>query len=272
MIAWADAGFCPPEPVAGGSGPLEFHMIRAVFSLVAFIALTVLGAVVSILIGPFTRSGDAVLAVARVWSRVIIRIAGVRIRARFAVPLDPKRPYIFASNHLSSLDIWALFVVTPVGFRFIAKKQLGQIPLFGWAMKAGRFIFIDRQNAVAARRSIEEAARRISQGVSVLIFPEGTRSRDGRLLPFKKGGFHLAIDSGVEIVPVAIRGTAELMPASSLLLRAGEAFVEFGAPIPTTGLTAADRTPLLKQVHARVAEMLGQPVDEASKAADSGTC
>jgi 1-acyl-sn-glycerol-3-phosphate acyltransferase len=173
--------------------------------------------------------------------------------------LDPKQPYVVMANHLSAVDIWAVFLSVPFPLRFIAKKQLGQIPLFGWAMRAGRFIFIDRQNAAAARRSIDEAAARIGKGCSVVIFPEGTRSRDGRLAPFKKGGFHLAINSGAQIVPVAIRGSREIMPRGSLLIRPGTVDIEIGEPIPTTGLGAGDREALLDQVHARIAAMLGEP-------------
>jgi 1-acyl-sn-glycerol-3-phosphate acyltransferase len=167
-------------------------------------------------------------------------------------------------NHLSSVDIWAVFLAVPVPLRFIAKKQLGQIPLFGWAMRAGRFIFIDRQNAASARRSIDEAADRIRKGTSVVIFPEGTRSRDGRLAAFKKGGFHLAINSGADIVPVAIRGSREVMPRGSLLIRPGTVEIEIGEPIPTAGLRTEDRDAMVAKVHARVAEMLGQPALSSS--------
>src|SRR5213078_3864411 len=112
-------------------------------------------------------------------------------------------------------------------------------------MRAGRFIFIDRQNAISARRSIERAKERIRAGTSVLLFPEGTRSRDGQLQPFKKGGFHLAIDAGVPIVPVAIRGTRELMPRGSLRVKPGRVRVTIGEPIPTDGLEVDDRNALL---------------------------
>jgi 1-acyl-sn-glycerol-3-phosphate acyltransferase len=162
------------------------------------------------------------------------------------------------ANHLSTVDIWALFVALPVKIRFIAKKQLGSIPLFGWAMSAGRFIFIDRQNPMAARRSIGEASQRIRSGSSVAIFPEGTRSRDGHLGPFKKGGFHLAIQAGVPIVPVGIRGAHEVMPRGSVILRRGPVFLEVGAPISTKGMTLADRDGLLERVRNEVALLSGQ--------------
>src|SRR4029450_1204528 len=159
-----------------------------------------MGSVGALVLGAVDGSGDLVLWLARIWSRVILGVPGVKLDVTMRARLEPDRPYIFMPNHASMVDIWAVFVAIPASFRFIAKKQLAQIPLFGWAMAAGRFIFIDRQHAASARRSVAEAARRIRAGQSVVIFPEGTRTRDGRLLPFKKGGFHLAMDSGADIV------------------------------------------------------------------------
>jgi 1-acyl-sn-glycerol-3-phosphate acyltransferase len=138
----------------------------------------------------------------------------------------------------------------------IAKKQLARIPLFGWAMWAGRFIFIDRKNAMKARQSIEEAGRRIHGGDSVLLFPEGTRTRDGQLGPFKKGGFHLAIQAGVPIVPVALVGTRALMPRGSLFVRSGEVRVILGQPVETAGMTEEQRDVLLDQVRGQIVAML----------------
>lgn len=232
--------------------------MRAAFSGIAFVFLTILGSLLSVATWPFQKSGDAVLWLARWWSRGVLGSAGVRLRVTSHAKLDPKQPYVVMPNHLSAVDIWAVFLAVPVPLRFIAKKQLGQIPLFGWAMRAGRFIFIDRQNAASARRSIDAAAARIGKGCSVVIFPEGTRSRDGRLGPFKKGGFHLAINSGAQIVPVAIRGSREIMPRGSLLIRSGTVDIEIGEPIPTTGLGAQDREALLEKTRARIAAMLGQ--------------
>ena len=233
-------------------------MIRALLSSVSFVAATILGSVLALMFGAFDRTGDAVLGLARVWSRVILGVPGVRVQVSSRVPLDLKRPYVFVANHASMIDIWAVFIAVPASFRFIAKKQLSYIPLFGWAMSAGRFIFIDRQNPLAARRSIDEAARRIRAGQSVVIFPEGTRTRDGRLGPFKKGGFRLAIDSGAAIVPIAIKGSRELMPRGAALIRAGTVTVDIGEPMPTAGLKTEDRNKLIDAVHARIADMLGE--------------
>ena len=231
-------------------------MIRAVLSLASFVLATLLGSLLALPAGLIDSTGDLVLVLARLWARVLLGAPGVKIEVVQHAALDPKRPYVFMANHASMIDIWAVFVGVPVPLRFIAKKQLGGIPLFGWAMRAGRFIFIDRQNAASARRSIEEAARRIKSGQSVVIFPEGTRTRDGSLGAFKKGGFHLAIDSSADIVPVAIHGSRQLMPRGSALIRAGQVRLELGEPISTAGLGPADRQPLLTRVRGKVAEML----------------
>ena len=234
-------------------------MIRAVLSTVSFLVATLLGSVGALVLGAVDKSGDLVLALARLWSRVILGVPGVKLEVKMRAPLEPGRPYVFMPNHASMVDIWVVFVAIPASFRFIAKKQLASIPLFGWAMAAGRFIFIDRQNAASARRTMDEASRRIRAGQSVVIFPEGTRTRDGRLLPFKKGGFHLAIDSGAAVVPVAIKGSREVMPRGAALIRAGTVTLEVDAPIPTTGLTTSDRDALIEKVRSRVAAMLGEP-------------
>jgi 1-acyl-sn-glycerol-3-phosphate acyltransferase len=231
-------------------------MLRPFFASLSFILATLVGSLLAVPAGIIDRTGELVLVLARLWARAVLRSAGVRLEVRSRAALQPDRPYVFMANHLSTVDIWAVLVAIPVSFRFIAKKQLGAVPFFGWAMRAGRFIFIDRQNAVAARRSIEEAARRIRSGQSVVIFPEGTRSRDGRLASFKKGGFHLALTSGVDIVPVAIRGSDRAMAPGKLLIRCGPVSLEMDDPIPTAGLKPEDRDALVERVRGRIAAML----------------
>ena len=230
--------------------------IRAALTVLFIAVATILGSLAGLVARLVDKSGDLVLDLARGWSRWVTSFAGVKIVVENRANLAPEQPYVFMANHASSLDIWAVFVAIPRRIRLIAKKQLARIPLFGWAMWAGRFIFIDRQNGVAARRSIEVAGQRIHDGVSVLIFPEGTRTRDGTLGPFKKGGFHLAIKAGVPIVPVALRGTRELMPAGSLLLRSGTMTVIIGEPIATQGLSDDERVTLSDRVRSAVESML----------------
>ena len=230
--------------------------MRALATVFFIAVATALGSVFGLLLRLLDRTGDRVLDLARAWSGWVTSFAGVKIVVENRASLDPAQPYVFMANHASSLDIWAAFVAVPRRLRIIAKKQLARIPLFRWVMWAGRFIFIDRKNGVSARRSIEEAGNRIRNGDSVLIFPEGTRTRDGSLGPFKKGGFHLAVRAGVPIVPLALRGTRELMPAGSYLLRAGKVTAIIGEPIPTQGLSEQDRANLHERVRVVVEEML----------------
>lgn len=244
-------------------------VVRPLISLLAFVILTFIGAVLALPAGVVDRSGDLVLVLARWWSRGVLAAAGVRVRVPRPPRLQPGQPYVFMSNHLSTVDIWAALVAVPVGFRFIAKKQLGLIPLFGWAMSAGRFIFIDRKNPAAARRSIDLAATRVRAGQSVVIYPEGTRSRDGRLGPFKKGGFHLAVNAGAAIVPMAVRGSDRLMPRGAPLIRPGEVEVLFGDPIPTAHLTPHQRDAMVDEVRGIVAEMLGETPPDLSKSREA---
>lgn len=241
--------------------------MRPVFNTLAFLVLTLAGALAALASFFVDRSGDMVLVLARLWSRLVMGAVGAKLTVHRRSVLDPARPYVFMANHLSAADIWALFVAVPFPVRMIAKKQLGAIPIFGWAMRAGRFIFIDRQNPAAARRSIDEAARRIRAGQSVLIFPEGTRSRDGTLGPFKKGGFHLAIASGAEIVPVGIRGSREIMPRGSMLIHPGPISVELGAPIATEGLDDVQRRALADRVRDQILAMTTAGINTAPEAA-----
>jgi 1-acyl-sn-glycerol-3-phosphate acyltransferase len=222
--------------------------------------LTVVGAVASISSRLWDSSGDTVFRIARLWSRLTLLAGGVRLHVTMKEPLDPKRSYVFVSNHLSSADIWAHLLTVPLLFRFIAKKQLGKIPLFGWAMIAGRFILIDRKNALAARRSIDEAANRVRKGCSVLIYPEGTRSTDGKLGLFKKGAFHLAFNAGAPIVPMSIKGSDAVMPKGRFLLRPGDVHIEIGAPLETQGLDESARDRVRHEIRARIGVMAGQPL------------
>jgi 1-acyl-sn-glycerol-3-phosphate acyltransferase len=233
-------------------------VLRALIALPSFIAATIVGSLISIAVWAFDKTGDIVFATARVWARVLLGVPGVKLRLDMRAKLDPTRPYVFMANHASMVDIWAMLVLIPVSFRFIAKRSLGNIPLFGWAMRAGKFIFIDRKNAVSARRTIGVAVERIRAGQSVVIYPEGTRTRDGTLGAFKKGGFHLAMDSGAEIVPVAIRGSRAVMPPGAMLIRPGEVAMTVGAPISTAGLANGDRQRLAEQVRDQIAAMLAE--------------
>jgi len=184
------------------------------------------------------------------WSRLLLRVNGVRLRVEGLERLDAARSYVFVANHTSMLDIWVLLVAIPHSFRYLAKQELSRAPILGKAMDSAGNIFIDRQNLTSAFASYEQAAHQIQAGMSAMIFAEGTRSLDGRLLPFKKGPFVLAIQAGVPVVPVYVEGALRLTPKGALYVLPGEVVVRVAAPIPTDGMTQEDRARLSDEARA----------------------
>jgi 1-acyl-sn-glycerol-3-phosphate acyltransferase len=202
-------------------------MVRGLFASALFVAITALlgfSAAVAQLVRP--RS-DAIMRLGRLWSRTMLWAVGARVTYTGLEHTRTHLPCIFVSNHESNVDIWALIRVLPAPTRFVAKQSLFRVPFMGWAMSAGGFIPIDRGKRNRAIRSLGVAAERIRAGRPVLLFAEGTRSRDGTLQPFKKGPFHLALKARVPLVPVAIRGSWEVMRPGSLRVKPGPVHVEF---------------------------------------------
>lgn len=163
--------------------------------------------------------------------------------------LTPGESYVFMSNHESWLDIPAMFAAVPTGLRMVSKAELTKLPVVGQAMLNAGFIAVDRKNRNKAIRQLEDAKDRLRSGLSIWIAPEGTRSRDGSLLPFKKGGFHLARDLGKAIVPVYIEGAGEVMPADGMWVYPNRSItVHFCRPIPTASRDRAKTTELIEEV------------------------
>ena len=184
----------------------------------------------------------------RRWSRLILALSGVRIELENAEAIDPTRPQILVANHTSWYDVLALAGHLPGRFVFVAKRELESVPIFGRAAAACGQIFIDRQDRAAAIESLDRARRSLEETrPTVIMFPEGTRSPDGRLRAFKKGAFVLAIQAGVEVVPAAISGSHEVMRKGSLLIRPGTITVRFGEPIDVSGFAVDDRNELTER-------------------------
>ncbi|MBK6778731.1 MAG: 1-acyl-sn-glycerol-3-phosphate acyltransferase [Gemmatimonadetes bacterium] len=184
----------------------------------------------------------------RQYARDLVRINRITLRGEGLERVEGMGPCVFVANHQSWLDILALLVLLPGSVRFVAKKELGRVPLFGPAMRAAGHIEVDRRDLRSAVSAYEAAGRVIRNGFSALVFPEGTRSRDGRLLPFKKGPFVLAIVAQVPVVPVVILGSHEALPRGSVRPRPVPITVRLGGLIPTAGLTYADRDTLAGRV------------------------
>ena len=179
---------------------------------------------------------------ARWFGQRVVELLNVDLHASGADRVPQGRAYVYMSNHQSHLDIPMLYATLPSPtIRMLGKKELFQIPLWGYGLRQAEFIEVDRSNHMRAVQSIEHAARLIRDGVSIYLAPEGTRSRDGRIGKLKKGGFHLAIDTHTEIVPVAIRGTIDILPRGGKVMQTGKRVdVTIGAPISVEGRELAD--------------------------------
>jgi len=188
------------------------------------------------------------MPLARLWSRLVLLTSRVRWESSADPALDPSRPCVYAANHQSQFDIPAAVMAIPIQFRVLAKRSLFFIPIFGWVLFLAGFVGIDRSNRERAFESIERAARRIRRGTSLLIYAEGTRSPDGELLPFKKGGFVLAIQAGVPVIPLTIRGSREVLPKGSLRIRPGAITVLVGDPIDPREYSLETKEALMQRV------------------------
>jgi 1-acyl-sn-glycerol-3-phosphate acyltransferase len=204
------------------------------------------------------------------WARMNLLLYGVRVHARRLAPLDPRSAHVFMSNHRSQLDILAVMVALgDFQLRWVAKKELTRVPVFGWALKHSGHIVIDRSDSRQAVASLRAARAQMCEGISVVIFPEGTRSPPGQvLLPFKKGGFMLALETGFPIVPVAVRGSGDLLPRGSWRPVPGDIEVVVGLPLAVTGL---EREELMARVRAFMLDQIVRPAEAARSSAASAT-
>jgi 1-acyl-sn-glycerol-3-phosphate acyltransferase len=202
----------------------------------------------------------------RIWGPFLIWASRAKLVVQGGENVDPSRPTIYVSNHQSALDIPVAFVALPVNFRFVAKKSLGYVPVLGWYLMAGKHLLVERGSWISALHTLEKAAEQIRKGTSILIFPEGTRSPDGRLLPFKKGPFALALKAGVAICPVTIEGTARILPKKSWKVRTGEEIrVKIGAPIDARQYGPHERERLMQDVRG---VMIAQSLELGGKGGD----
>lgn len=197
------------------------------------------------------------------WAPQVLWLGGVRVVRLCADGIDWRRPYVVAANHQSQIDIPIVFAMLPMPIRFLAKRSLFFIPVFGWSMWGARFIAVDRSSSRKSRRSIDRAAEKIRRGPSLVVFPEGTRTPDGGLQAFKSGAFVIAVKAGVPVLPVAIRGTFEVLPRDRLAVRPGEVTMIVGSPVPTSGESGVrDKDELRRVVRERIDGMLrtGAPI------------
>lgn len=209
-----------------------YWSLRTALGSYLFIMIMVIPVVV---ISLFSREGDLPHLIARFWARFSLLCSGCRVEVKGGENI-PDGPAVYMPNHVSHFDVFAILGHLNVQFRWTVKKELFRIPLLGLAMRRAGYILVDRADHDRAMQSMRLAAERIRSGTSILIFPEGTRSCDGSLqFPFKKGGFHLAMDAGVPIVPITVRGTRAILPKHSFRVRPGTITLVIGRPVSPRG-------------------------------------
>ena len=229
-------------------------MIRA-FILVTYYALyTIIAAIVAFPVMLVTGRIDFLYTIATAGALFGARLVGVRAETVGREQLDPNQTYIFMANHVSNID--PPVFVPLIGRRvfILVKKELFRIPILGYAMRKAQFIAVDRKNRESAVESVRKAVEVLKSGLSMMAYPEGTRSRDGKLLPFKKGPFHLAMDSGIPVVPVTIIGAHEVWPKGYLRVSPGTLTIIFHPPMSPTDYPS--REELLDAVRAKVESAL----------------
>ena len=211
-----------------------WHWWRTVVFLIPAISLyTIVLGTISLLSTLVDPSGDAGHSCARMWSRLILWTTGVRVRVEGLERLDPSRSYVFAANHQSIYDIPIVFASLPFQLRIIAKESLGRIPFMGWHLRRTGHVLVDRSKAGAG--TVKKMARLVAKGHSLIVFPEGTRSTDGAVAPFKGGSFVIALDAELPIVPLSIVGSRHVMFKGQLMVQPGTVSLIVHDPIPTAG-------------------------------------
>ncbi len=221
--------------------------------LALIVLASILQTIPIIALGLVDPDGRRVYPMFRFWSWCVLKAGGVGLSVRQAGQLDLGQAYVFMANHQSNIDIPVLVrALAPFQLRWMAKRELLRVPFFGWALWASGHIVVKRSTSRGLVAAMAGACDKLTRGISVMVFPEGTRSTDGRLLPFKRGGFRLAEKAGVAIVPVTIRGSGRLLKRGDWRLKPGEVEVVVGAPIPPDD--AGDRS---RRQTRRVREAIG---------------
>ncbi len=224
-----------------------FFFYRPVFFILAALDTAVLGVIV-IIISYFDPGGNVVHYIGRVWSRANLLLSGVRMRVYGREHIRKGQPYVVMINHQSHYDVWAAIGYLPLQLRWVMKMELRGIPIFGLGCERMGHIYIERRDPEKAHRSLAVAGEKIRSGASVVFFPEGTRSRDGRLQEFKKGGFVIALSAGVPILPVTVNGGRKILPKGSVMVRPGVMEIIIHPPVDVSEYTAADKGPLITKV------------------------
>lgn len=233
-------------------------LVRAPLLLIA----TVIMGAISLVAAFSDKDGRKQLAISRAWARVLLVVAGVRVKVAGLEKLDPHASYVVCPNHVSYMDTPVLLAHVPVNFRFLAKKELFAIPLLGGHLGRAGNISVPLEDPRAALRVLSAAAKAMKEkGLSMLVFPEGGRSENGHIQPFKDGAAYLAIKGGVPLIPIAIVGIGDVLAIHTHQLKPGRVTLRIGDPIPTAGLAPAARTALTQQLYDAIVALQNQGLE-----------
>jgi 1-acyl-sn-glycerol-3-phosphate acyltransferase len=225
-----------------------------IFDPLIYLYTVVLG-ILSLLSSFFDRDGGIQHGFARLWSRLILHTIFSPVKVTGLDRIDRARPHVFAANHISALDIPLLYEHLPFQFRIMAKKELFRYPFMGWHLRRSGQIPVDAASAMASMRSLMHAVRSLQGGMPLVVFPEGGRSASGQIRPFMSGAFYIAIKAGVEVVPMAIVGSHEVLPMNSFHIRPGRMELVVGEPISTAGYSLRDMDVLAARVRKAIEEL-----------------
>jgi 1-acyl-sn-glycerol-3-phosphate acyltransferase len=223
-------------------------MLHSVLLVTLGIAVTTFMSFWSVVFSLFPAADNKIHKVANLWAKILLFICDTKVEVIGAENILRGKSQIFMANHQSDFDILISLAHIPVQFRWIAKKELFAIPILGTVLRSAGYIKIDRYNKEKIMQSFDEAAHRLREGISIMTFPEGIRSRDGEIKPFKQGVFHLAIKTGVPILPVSIIGSGRIMPKRSLRIKPCQIKLVFGKPIEVINFNFENRHELIEQV------------------------
>lgn len=250
------------EPILQRRPPLWLTVLATFTGNLFLLIGSILLSVVTIAVSWIPPRGSWSFAVMRIWSSSLLAASFLRVEVRYDPALELGRSYVFLANHQSLFDIPVLLASSPGQVRMMAKRSLFLVPFFGWGLKAGGFIPVDRADRSTARQSFSSAFAHLREGTSILLFPEGTRSLTNTLLPFQRGGFLLALKSGLPIVPVGIQGTRAIQRKGSWAIRPGNVTISYGAPIDASSYGLRRKQELTGEVRSRIAGMAGLDLAE----------
>jgi len=232
--------------------------LRAAWAWLAALVLTVVFGSGAILTSWVPPRGRTYLFWARSWAKAVLFCAGIPVKIEVSEGARALPTGVLMANHESAIDILVLLLAVPQDVRFLAKKSIFYVPFLGWSMWLAGFVPVERGRSDKAKEVFDELADRVRNGLSVLIFPEGTRSRDGELHDFKKAGFLLALKAGIPVVPIGIHGSRAILGTRGLILGPGEVVLRVGNPVPTAGLGIAGRRALMEKVRSEIALLSGR--------------